>query len=210
MDRWRKVSHDPRPAGGPKGGARPLEAPGRYWEYNDVRINQLALALLHLFGAPLPEVFRSELMRPLVASEDWYWRGYDDAWVDIAGRRMPSVPGGSHWGGGISISARDQARLGQLMLADGLHGGRQLIPRHWVQDMKKPSAMAPFYGWLVWLNPQGLAFPGASVQSCFMLGAGGHCVWVEPEFDAVLVVRWLDGGALEGFMQRARAALAAH
>ncbi|MEP7140928.1 MAG: serine hydrolase, partial [Caldimonas sp.] len=44
VDRWRKVAQDPRPAGGPKGGARPLQAPGSYWEYNDVRINQLALA----------------------------------------------------------------------------------------------------------------------------------------------------------------------
>ncbi|MEO5697880.1 MAG: serine hydrolase domain-containing protein, partial [Burkholderiaceae bacterium] len=87
VDRWRQVSHDPRPAGGPKGGARPLQAPGSYWEYNDVRINQFALALLHLFGAPLPEVFRSELMRPLGASDDWVWRGYEDAWVDIAGTR---------------------------------------------------------------------------------------------------------------------------
>ena len=49
VDRWRKVAHDPRPAGGPKGGMRPLQAPGSYWEYNDVRINQLSLALLHLF-----------------------------------------------------------------------------------------------------------------------------------------------------------------
>ena len=35
----------------------PCSAPGSYWEYNDVRINQLALALLHLFRRPLPEVF---------------------------------------------------------------------------------------------------------------------------------------------------------
>jgi CubicO group peptidase (beta-lactamase class C family) len=62
VDRWRKVSHDPRPAGGRKGDARPLQAAGTYWEYNDVRINQLSLALLHLFGRPLPEVFRDEVL----------------------------------------------------------------------------------------------------------------------------------------------------
>ena len=95
------------------------------------------------------------------------------------------------------------------MLADGQHEGRQLIPCEWMQAMKKPSAAAPFYGWLVWLNPQGLSLPGASAQSCFMLGAGGHCVWVEPELDAVVVVRWLDGSGLAGFMQRARSALIA-
>ena len=209
VDRWRVVAHDPRPAGGPKGGARPLQAPGTYWEYNDVRINQLSLALLHLFGRPLPEVFSDALMQPLGASDGWAWRGYDDAWLDLHGRRVQSVPGGTHWGGGVSISARDQARLGQLLLNDGVHEGRTLIPPAWVQRMRQPAAMAPFYGWLVWLNAEGRTFPGASAGSSFMVGAGGHYTWIEPAFEAVVVVRWLDGAGVDGFMQRASAALAA-
>jgi len=62
VDRWRKVAHDPHPAGGPKGGNRPLQEPGRYWEYNDVRINQLSLALLHLFREPLQQVMQEALL----------------------------------------------------------------------------------------------------------------------------------------------------
>ncbi|MCU0924390.1 MAG: beta-lactamase family protein, partial [Burkholderiaceae bacterium] len=62
VDRNRKVGFDPHPPTGRKGDARPLQAPGTYWEYNDVRINQLSLALLHLFGAPLPEVFGDQVM----------------------------------------------------------------------------------------------------------------------------------------------------
>ena len=209
VDRWRKVSHDPRPASGPKGGARPLQAPGSYWEYNDVRINQLSLALLHLFQKPLPEVFEQALMRPLGATSPWAWRPYDDAWVEINGQRMPSVPGGTHWGGGVSIGARDQARLGQLLLAQGRHHGQALLPDHWVQWMQQPCAIAPFYGWLMWLNPQRQSFPAASAHSSFMMGAGGHITWVEPAHDAVVVVRWLDGAATEGFMQRVAAALTA-
>ena len=207
VDRWRVVAHDPRPPGGKKGDARPLQEPGSYWEYNDVRINQLALALLHLFGKPLPEVFRDTLMRPLGASEGWSWVGYDDAWIDLRGQRMQSVPGGSHWGGGVSISARDQARLGQLLLAGGQHEGRSLIPPAWVQRMRQPGELAPFYGWLIWLNPQGQTFPGASARSSLMVGAGGSYVWIEPEHDAVVVVRWLDGAGVEGFMRRASLAL---
>ncbi len=207
VDRWRKVSHDPRPALGPKGGARPLQAPGSYWEYNDVRINQLSLALLHLFKQPLPEVFEETLMRPLGATSHWAWRPYDEAWVDVDGRRLPSVPGGTHWGGGVSIGARDQARLGQLLLAQGRHGGQALLPGPWVQAMQTPCAIAPFYGWLMWLNPQRLPFPSASAGSSFMMGAGGHITWIEPAHGAVVVVRWLDGAATEGFMQRVVSAL---
>ncbi len=58
VDRYRTVQFQGGAAAGRKGDPRPLQAPGTYWEYNDVRINQLSLALLHLFGRPLPEVFR--------------------------------------------------------------------------------------------------------------------------------------------------------
>lgn len=209
VERWRKVAQDPRPAGGPKGGARPLQAPGTYWEYNDVRINQLALALLHLFKRPLPEVFLDELLRPLGGGNGFAWRGYDDAWVDLPGvGRVPSVPGGSHWGAGVSIGARDQARIGQLLLDRGLHGGRRLVDEGWLERMAAPSTVAPFYGRLLWLNRSGRAFPGASTRALFMLGAGGHTVWVEPERSAVVVLRWLDPVHSAATIQRIAAALA--
>jgi CubicO group peptidase (beta-lactamase class C family) len=207
VDRYRKVSHDPRPQLGRKGDARPLQAPGSFWEYNDVRINQLSLALLHLFGRPLPEVFAESIMNRLGASDTWRWTGYDDAWISLAGKRMQSVPGGTHWGAGVSISARDQARIGQLMLAGGRHGDRQLIAREWIARMQSPCAVAPFYGWLTWLNPQGRSFPHASPRSSFMFGAGGHYVWMEPRHDAVVVVRWLDSQCVDRFMELASTAL---
>ncbi len=209
VDRWRVVAHDPRPPGGVKGGPRPLQAPGSYWEYNDVRINQLSLALLHLFQQPLPEVFAQALMQPLGASSHWQWEGYDDAWLQLEGRRVQSVPGGTHWGAGLRISARDLALLGQLMLNQGQWGGQQRVPAAWTQQMQCPTALAPFYGWLMWLNPGGVPFPGASARSSFMVGAGGHYVWVEPEWNAVVVVRWLDSSHAPGFMQRVQQALRA-
>ena len=39
---------------GRKGDPRPLQRPGEFWEYNDVRVNRLSLALLRRFGRPLP------------------------------------------------------------------------------------------------------------------------------------------------------------
>jgi CubicO group peptidase (beta-lactamase class C family) len=202
VDRWRKVAQDPRPATGRKGDARPLQAPGTYWEYNDVRINQLSLALLHLFRQPLEAVFLAELLQPLGAQDPFRWEAYDGAWVELDGRRLPSVPGGTHWGGGVSISARDQARVGQLLLNNGRHQGRDLLPPGWVQQMATPCDMAPFYGWLVWLNRQGQAFPGASTQALFMQGAGGHIVWVDPDLDAVVVTRWLDPAHTQAFVSQ--------
>ncbi|RPI43950.1 MAG: class C beta-lactamase-related serine hydrolase, partial [Betaproteobacteria bacterium] len=217
VDRYRQVAHDPKPVTGVKGTARPLQAPGSYWEYNDVRINQLSVALLHLFGQPLPEVFRETILDPLGASGDFRWVGYDQAWVDLSARegrparRVQSVPGGSHWGGGVSISANDQARIGQLFPDRGRiespGGPRQLIPAAWIERMQRPCPIAPFYGMLVWLNPGGQAFPGASEASVFMVGAGGNYVWIEPAHEAVIVVRWIDSAHIGEFTQRVTAAL---
>jgi CubicO group peptidase (beta-lactamase class C family) len=207
VEHYRRVSHDPKPPEGAKGERRPLQEPGSYWEYNDVRINQLSLALLHLFKRPLPEVFVESVLQPIGGGRDFRWEGYDDAWVEIDGRSMQSVPGGTHWGGGVTISARDQARIGQLLLAGGVHQGRQVLPRHWVQRMHEPCALAPFYGWLTWLNRDGRLFADASRASWFMFGAGGHMVWLDPDHDAVIVARWLDGAHSAGFVRRVARAL---
>lgn len=222
VDRYRHVSHDPRPPAGRKGDARPLAAPGRFWEYNDVRINQLALALAHLFGQPLPEVFDEAVMRPLGATSAWAWEGYDDAWIDLGARRVRSVPGGTHWGGGVRIGARDQARIAQALLeavagaatdtadtADAAVPAAPVITTAWAQRMRRPCDIAPFYGYLVWLNGSGQLFPAASAEAFAMLGAGGHLVLVEPALHAVVVARWLDPAAMPGFVGQVVAALRA-
>ena len=201
VEHYRRVSHDPKPPGGKKGERRPLRAPGTYWEYNDVRINQLSLALLHVFRTPLPQLFLEEVLQPIGGGEGFRWEGYDDSWIEIDGRKMQSVPGGTHWGGGVSISARDQARIGQLLLDGGTHNGRPIIPREWVDRMRTPCAVAPFYGLLTWLNADGRLFADASRASWFMFGAGGHTVWIEPEREAVIVTRWLDGAHSAGFVR---------
>ena len=203
----RRVGHDPKPPQGRKGEARVLQRPGSYWEYNDVRINQFALALLHLFGRPLPEVFEESILRPLGGGEGFLWEGYDDAWVEIDGLRMQSVPGGTHWGGGVTISARDQARIGQLLLDGGKHAGRQLVPAEWIARMRQPSVVAPFYGWLTWLNREGQMFTEASRSSYFLMGAGGHYTWVDPDHSMVAVVRWIDPAQSAGFVSRVARAL---
>ena len=207
VEHYRHVSHDPKPPAGKKGELRPLREPGSYWEYNDVRINQFSLALLHLFKRPLPEVFLESVLWPIGGGRDFKWEGYDDAWLEIDGQRVQSVPGGTHWGGGVKISARDQARIGQLLLDGRVHQGRQILPREWVQRMQEPCAVAPFYGWLTWLNRDGRLFADASRASWFMFGAGGHMVWIDPGNEAVVVARWLDGAHSAGFVSRVAQAL---
>jgi CubicO group peptidase (beta-lactamase class C family) len=159
---------------GRKGDARPLQAPGAFWEYNDVRVNRLSLALLRLFRRKLPEVFVERIMQPIGASADWSWHGYRTSMVEIDGRMIESVSGGSHWGGGIAIHAEDQARIGLLMLRRGIWEERRLLAERWIEESLTPCALNPNYGLLWWLNTSRKRYPSATEGSFFASGAGGN------------------------------------
>jgi CubicO group peptidase (beta-lactamase class C family) len=197
-DHYRAVTFGAPPAG-KKGEQRPLQTAGTYWEYNDVRINQLSLALLHLFQRPLPDVFSEFITRPVGASENWSWVGYDNAWTEIAGQRVQSVPGGTHWGGGMSISSEDQALIGQMLLQQGEFNGRRVLSAEWIKRMQEPCALAPYYGYLIWLNHERKMFPSLPASSYFAVGAGSSFTWIEPEREMVVVVRWLNSAHADEF-----------
>ena len=190
-----------------KGTPRPMRPPGTLWEYNDVRVNRLSLSLLQLFRRPLAEVLHETIMDPLGASATWEWQPYRNAWMEIDGRRLPSVPGGSHWGGGLWMSTRDHARFGLLHARGGRWSGRQLLPDGWVDECRRPCAINPEYGLLWWLNTGRIQFPSAP-ETCYAArGAGSNLIWIDPEHDLVAVVRWIDKASIPGFIARLLAAL---
>ena len=199
VDRNRSVGG--RPTAGPKGTHRDLRRPGEFWEYNDVRVNRLALALLRLWRRPLPEVFRELVMEPIGASPGWEWHGYRNSHVEIDGRRMQSVSGGSHWGGGVFIHAFDQARIGLLLLRGGVWQGRRILSENAIAAMREPCPLYPQYGALWWLNTEKKLYPSAPETGFYARGAGGNLTWIEPGLDIVAVLRWIDPAAADGFMR---------
>ena len=186
---------------GRKGDARPLRAPGTYWEYNDVRVNRLALSLLQVFRRPLPEVFRERIMQPIGASDTWRWHGYRTSIVEIDGRMIESVSGGSHWGGGVEIHAEDQARIGLLMLRRGEWEGRRVLPESWIDESLAPCGLNPNYGLMWWLNTGATRYPSAPAAGFYASGAGGNITWVDPEHHIVAVMRWMAREAVDSFLR---------
>ena len=183
-----------------KGQARSLRPPGTLWEYNDVRVNRLSLSLLQVFGEPLADVLRREIMDPIGVSPDWQWEPYRNSWADVGGVRMPSVPGGSHWGGGLWMGTRDHARFGLLIHRGGRWGARELLPPAWVAEIRRPCAINPEYGLLWWLNTGRAQLPSAPESSYAAKGAGSNMIWIDPEHDLVVVVRWIDKASIDGFV----------
>jgi len=168
--------------------------PGGHWEYNDVRVNRTALALLAVWREPLPDVLKREVMEPIGASATWEWHGYDDhSVVNIDGLITESVSGGAHWGGGLWISALDHARFGLLFLNRGKWGDRQIISERWIDMMTTPCALNDQYGYMWWLNTGHIRYGQHASASTFAAsGAGGNCVVVDPEKNLVIVTRWCE------------------
>jgi len=177
---------------------RPIEPPGAHYEYNDVRINRFALSLLTVFKKQIPDVFRDEVMNPIGASTTWKWVPYTNAYVNIDGKRMASVSGGTRWGGGMWISTYDMARFGLLWLRNGKWGERQIVSPAYVKAATTPSAHGPDYGFLWWLNTTGKQWQGSPRSSFEAQGQGGNIIHIDPTRDLVVVWRWSAQSA-EGF-----------
>lgn len=170
--------------------AREQGPPGSRYEYNDVRVNRFALSLLRLFGKSVPDVFAREVMQPISASTEWRWIPYDNAFVELEGKRVPSVSGGTRWGGGVWISAMDLARFGLLWARGGKWAERQIVPESYVQAALQPSTHGPDYGFLWWLNTKQKNWPGLPANCYGARGAGSNSVFVSPDHDLVIVWRW--------------------
>jgi CubicO group peptidase (beta-lactamase class C family) len=168
---------------------RDIQAPGSFYEYNDVRINRFSLSLLELYKKQIPDVLRDEVMNPIGASTTWKWVPYTNAYVNIDGKRMASVSGGTRWGGGMWISSYDMARFGLLWLRNGKWGDKQIVSPGYVKAATTASAHGPDYGFLWWLNTTG-KWQGAPTAAFEAQGQGGNVVHVDPVHDLVVVWRW--------------------
>ena len=191
-------------------GARPpraIQPPGTHYEYNDVRINRFSLSLLRLYGVALADVLKSTIMDPIGASSEWRWVPYANSIVDMNGKQIGSVSGGTRWGGGIWINSEDLARFGLFALNRGNWNGTQIMPAQWSRDAVTPSAHGPDYGYLWWLNTQRKQWPSGPATSFAALGNGSNIIWIDPDHDIVLVWRWYENNAMDGMIQRIEAAV---
>ncbi len=206
---WGKPEWADRPSNQPRTWwTRERVEAGSAYEYNDTRVNVLALAALNVWRRPLPEVLREHVMDPIGASATWRWYGYDNSWIVLDGRLMQAVGGGGHWGGGMFISAYDQARFGLLTLRNGKWGDRQILSEAWLRRARTPTPVQPTYGFMnFFLNTGKRPMPSAPESTFWHLGNGTNAIICDPENDLVVVARWIEGGALDGLMQRVLASI---
>ncbi|MGI9238701.1 MAG: serine hydrolase domain-containing protein [Woeseiaceae bacterium] len=187
---------------------RERNEPGSVYKYNDVRVNLLALCALQVWRRPLPQVLKQHVMDPIGASNTWRWHGYENSWVTIDGQMVNSVSGGGHWGGGMHISALDQARFGYLTLNKGRWKDRQVLSEEWLTMAEMPGKANRDYGFMNWfLNTGRRSIPAAPESAFSHRGAGTNLVYVDRQNDLVVVARWIQRDAIAEFIEKVLAAL---
>jgi CubicO group peptidase (beta-lactamase class C family) len=177
---------------------RTRNTPGAAFEYNDVRVNAMALAATWVWKRPLPDVLNEYIMNPIGASTTWKWHGYRTSWILLNGKPVQSVSGGGHWGGGMFINAYDMARFGLLTLHKGNWNGKQLISSKWIEQATTPGSANPGYGYMnFFLNTDKKYIPAAPEAAFTHVGNGTNIVYVDPQHELVIVLRWIENNAVK-------------
>ena len=176
--------------------------PGTVYKYNDTRVNALALAATTIWRKPLPEVLREQVMQPIGATNTWTWTGYKNAWIVLDGKMIQSVSGGGHFGGGLFINAYDMARFGLLTLRKGNWNGKQIISEDWIKKATTPTSVNTGYGFMnYFLNTDRKMYPSAPATAYAHIGNGTNAIYIDPEHELVVVIKWMDDKSIDGFLK---------
>lgn len=150
------------------------EAPGRF-EYNNYHPLLLGLVLERVTGQPVAAYLSEKLWQPLGMEAPGSWS------LDSRGSGFEKLESG------LNARAIDFAKFGQLYLDGGRWGGRQLLPREWVEASTRPQvttgqADGPAYGYFWWVTPQ----PGGG-RHFSARGNKGQFLYVVPEARLLMV-----------------------
>jgi CubicO group peptidase (beta-lactamase class C family) len=167
--------------------------PDTMWVYNGGGMELLGNIIERASGKPLDAFAREFLFNPLGVT-DFEWKAY-------------AKNGKIAAAAGLRLRPRDAAKIGQLMLSDGVWNGRQVVPPDWTRQSVIPRFQAIgyfggtlFYGYQWWLG-RSLA-EGKEVRWIAAFGWGGQRIFVVPELDmVVMMTSGLYGKPKEGLAQ---------
>jgi CubicO group peptidase (beta-lactamase class C family)/predicted RecA/RadA family phage recombinase len=155
-----------------------IQAPGTGFQYDSGGVILLSAMLKRRTGMHAAEYAERFLFKPL-GIEKYFW--------------YRNAEGHTHAGGGLALSGRDAAKLGQLYLQKGRWGGVQVLPEAWVResfemrvDLTPPGQPPSGYGYLWWIwapDPRGKS--GEYIYAA--RGRFGQYIIVVPEHDMVVV-----------------------
>jgi len=150
--------------------------PGTQWEYVSIDTHVLSMVVRGATGRPIAELLSEKIIAPMGLEYTPYYLtdGFGTAFVL----------------GGLNVTTRDYARMGQMFLQNGQYNGRQIVPEEWVAASTVPSAPTAAgdigYGYQWWI-PQG------AVEGEFMArGIYGQYVYINRTRGVVIATNAAD------------------
>lgn len=177
---------DDSAAAPPRGSQRP----GSYFLYNNWDFNAAGDIYEQLTHRDIYRAFAEDIATPL---------GLEDFRIERE-HRSGDATRSIHLAYHFHLSARDMARIGELMLAHGAWNGRQLVPADWTTTITTPVTRAAEmhpphvarkgidYGDLWWIPEEPQDSPLAG--SYFAWGYFGQFILVVPKRDMVVVHKY--------------------
>lgn len=156
---------------------RPIvEPPGMNWIYSGGAVALVGAVIERGSGRQLADFAREVLFEPLGIVDFTWWKGSDGVTSAAAGLRL---------------RARDLLRIGTMLVSGGLHEGRQIVSKAWLDASFAEATrtlFGPGYG-LLWYTGEGMvpAF-GRELKWVAGFGYGGQRLWLLPKAGLVCVV----------------------
>jgi CubicO group peptidase (beta-lactamase class C family) len=154
------------------------EPPGQRYVYNSLTAYLAGLAVERAASRPLDDFAREVLFTPLGIT-DWRWTR------DRAGHTKGQ--------GNLFLTARDFAKLGQVVLDRGVQGDRRVLPAGWIAEMLEPRVpiaqvdpYADSYGYFWYTRTHEIRDEKVTVS--FASGNGGNKIYLVPSRSMVVAI----------------------
>lgn len=155
----------------------PLDAHGVDFSYKTVNTDALGWIISRASGVAMPDLLSERIWRRIGMEQDAYFT------VDSIGTPFT--------GGGMNAALRDFARLGQLLLDEGVHEGAQIIPIEAVQSISvggdRQAFEAAGYATLEGWSYRSMWWVTHNEHGAYMArGVHGKAIYVDPTADMVI------------------------
>ena len=152
-----------------------IAPPGSVYNYNGGNTALLGAVLAKVTGQRLDDYAREKLFTPLGIS--------DFEWINLPSTGQPAAASG------LRMRPRDTAKLGQLMIADGVWNDTQVLPPGWTGSSMKPRINGEglyYYGYQWWLGRT--MRDDKSIHWAAGVGYGGQRLYAVPDLDLVVMI----------------------
>ncbi|MEP5728391.1 MAG: serine hydrolase [Sulfitobacter sp.] len=151
-------------------------APGQTWKYVSIDTHVVGMVVRGATGRSVPDLLSEKVIAPLGLE-------YEPVYLtDGVGTAFVL--------GGLNMTTRDYARMGQMFAQKGTWQGKQIVPAHWVETSTSPNAPTQEgnigYGYQWWI-PVG-ATPGEYTAR----GIYGQYVYVDTARGVVIATNAAD------------------